>query len=86
VKYRVLTPERRDAIRKDNRREGLISMLIGIIISIFIFPLPFKPWSRILGGIILVYSILGGLYAIFEDPERKHRDLIREGKKLERST
>jgi hypothetical protein len=73
--YPILKNDRRVKIRAENRKQGVLSMAIGFIIGLAVFVPPF-PITRISGTIIIVYSVLGGLYGILEDPERKHRSWI----------
>ena len=70
--YPILKEDRKKKIRADNRKQGVLSMTIGFVIGLAVFVPPFIGF-RIAGTLIIVYSVLGGLYGIYEDPERKHR-------------
>ena len=70
-KYPVLTEERWNHIRKSNYKEGLLSGGIGSAVGLFV-----AIFNVTIGLIIIVLSILGGLYGAFEDPEAKHRAII----------
>ncbi len=74
IQYPILDEKRRKVIRKSNKKEGWMSAGIGLVIGILIMPF----WKY--GIFIGLLFVLGGLYAAFEDPERKHRDLIRNKK------
>lgn len=76
-KYPVLKTERRERIVKQNRKEGYLSIGLGLVLAILILP-----FSTTGGAIAASLFTIGGLYAAFEDPERKHRDLIRADKKI----
>ncbi|MHA2504407.1 MAG: hypothetical protein ACXAE3_16250 [Candidatus Kariarchaeaceae archaeon] len=78
--YFVLKPERRRKIQADNRKQGVLSMIIGVVIGVGIAVIPTNA-TIIIGTIIMGYSIIGGLYGIYEDPERKHRSWIDHGVK-----
>ncbi len=70
-KYPVLTEKRRTALIKENKREGQRAAVIGSGFGLVL--LIFSPfWGLVIAGL----SILGGLYAAYEDPERKHRGYI----------
>lgn len=74
VQYPILDEKRRKEIRKSNIKEGWMSSGIGLVIGIIIMPF----WEY--GIFIGLLFVLTGLYAALEDPERKHRDLIRNKK------
>lgn len=75
-KYPILKDKTRELIRKDNRKEGLISGAAGSVIAI-ILAIWFSWWIWIF---ILVW--IGALYAILEDPEMKHRAHIEKHGKV----
>ena len=75
-KYPILDNKTRELIRKDNRKEGLISGAAGTVIAI-ILAIWFSWWKWVL---LLVW--IGALYAIYEDPEMKHRATIEKHGKV----
>lgn len=76
VKYPVLKLEKRNEIRAENQREGLISAVIGVIIGIIL--LNWFAWAIW----VFILSILFGIYAAFEDPEMKFRADIEKAKDI----
>lgn len=75
-KYPILDKKTRKLIRSNNRKEGLISGSIGIVIAI-VLSAWFSWWLW-----IVALSWFGGLYAILEDPELKHRAHIEKTGKV----
>lgn len=67
-KYPVLNNKKREKYKKENKKEGSFSASIGVFIGLVVLV-----FSIILGLIIAGLSILGGLYVVLEDPERRHR-------------
>ncbi|MCH8908431.1 MAG: ABC transporter permease [Candidatus Heimdallarchaeota archaeon] len=65
-KYPALKTKTRKEIRAENIKEGITSAAIGGVIGLIV--LLFVWW----GVIIILLSLLGGLYAGLEDPELKH--------------
>ena len=80
-KYPVLTEERRQKIKKNNYKEGLISMSIGIPIGLILYVFDIL-WVKYLGLGIVIFSLFGGLYGMFEDPENNHRNFIDHHKEI----
>lgn len=76
VKYPVLTIEKRDQIRSENQKEGMISAAFGVVISLIM--LNWFTWAIW----IALLSILFGFYAAFEDPEMKFRADIEKSKDI----
>ncbi|MCY3411112.1 MAG: hypothetical protein INQ03_05670 [Candidatus Heimdallarchaeota archaeon] len=83
LKYPILTEKDREKFIKHNRREGYLSTALGFIFGIIIIAtLDIFGHSPLWGVAVLLFFVIGGLYAAFEDPERKHRDYYRAGKKI----
>lgn len=76
-KYPVLNAKERSKIIKHNRREGILSGIFGIIIGTII-----AAFTGIWGLWFSVLFVVLAFYLALEDPERKHRDLIKSGKKI----
>lgn len=76
VKYPVLTMEKRNEIRDENQKEGLISGGVGIFAGIIL--LSWFSWAIW----IIVISIVFGIYAALEDPEMKFRGDIEKSKDI----
>ncbi|OLS24101.1 MAG: hypothetical protein HeimC2_23750 [Candidatus Heimdallarchaeota archaeon LC_2] len=74
VKFPVLDKKKRDEIRSENIKEGLMSMVIGSIVGVII-ALFYGPaiW-------IVPIMLLFGIYAALEDPETKFKGLIEKSK------
>lgn len=76
VRYPVLSLEKRNQIRSENQKEGMISAGIGVISGLIL--LNWFAW----GIWIFLLSIVFGFYAAFEDPEMKFRGDIEKSKDM----
>lgn len=76
-KYKVLNAKERSKIIKHNRKEGILSGIFGIIIGTII-----AAFAGIWGFWFAVLFVVLAFYLALEDPERKHRDLIKSGKNI----
>ncbi len=76
IMYPVMTNKEREKIIRSNKKEGLMSaglaLFFGAIVSIY------WKWGIVAGIIFALF----GIYAMYEDPERKFRDLYRANVKI----
>ncbi len=83
IKYPVLKEKERQKYIKHNKKEGFMSMGLGLVIGLFLFSISlFLKWSVLWSVGLTAFFLISGIYAAYEDPERKYRDYYKAGKKI----
>jgi hypothetical protein len=71
ISFPMMTEKRRESIVKDNRKEGVMTTIFGIILALIV-----GYFSVLIGWLVALVSIMGGFYLAFEEPAKKHEAII----------